>query len=194
MKYISVGLVLLVAACAHTQSRYDFPFETRPLENSRTLNESYDDAWRSVIDHLSATSFAIDNFEKDSGLITLSFGASNISRYVDCGQWNGLRFKGNYTDFLKRTHKVTLSGKVNISVREISENKTTVRINARYVLSSFFYNHVNPQNHTQLTWTFDSGGFDEIRPTNPASGTIDSRRCQPTYFLENSILDSVSSN
>ena len=135
MKYISVGLVLLVAAC--TQYRYDLPFETRPYENSRTLNESYDDAWRSVIDHLSATSFAIDNFEKDSGLITFSFSQSNISLYVNCGGLKQIGFNGSYADFLKHTAKGTLSGKVNISVREISENKTTVRLMLGMFLALF---------------------------------------------------------
>ena len=182
MKYISVGLALLVAAC--TQYRYDLPFETRPYENSRTLNESYDDAWRSVIDHLSATSFAIDNFEKDSGLITFSFSQSNISLYVNCGGLKQIGFNGSYADFLKHTAKGTLSGKVNISVREISENKTTVRVNARYVLSAFSQNYFDPQNPTQFIWAFNSGGFDEINGF----------RCQPTYILENSILDAVSSN
>ncbi len=193
MKHISVGLALLVGACGD----YGVPAESGMSEYSQALDKSYDDVWHSVIDYLSASSFAIDNSEKDAGLITFSFGQSDISSYVDCGQWTEpksmwkdpeSRFEGNYTDYLKQSAKGTLSGKMNISVREISENKTSVRTNAQYALTAFFYNPLNYLNPIRITWTFSSGSYDE---DGYVGGT---HRCQPTYFLEKSIFDAASSN
>ena len=121
--------------------------------------------------YVSASSFAIDDFEKDSGLITFSFGQSDISKYVDCGQWTEpeSKFEGHYADYLGCSSKGTLSGKMNISVRQISENKISVKVNARYAFSAF---------------SFESGNLDEVNGF----------RCRPTYVLEKGILDAVSSN
>ncbi len=217
MKYILVGLVLLVAACGGyanpALSEYSMPAESKTPEYFRTLNKSYDDVWHSVINYVSATSFAIDDFEKESGLITLTFGQSDISKYVDCGQLNitkheyntagfatKMKFEGSYTDYLVSYSDATLSGKMNISVREVSENKswlffgddkTYVRANVLYILrasplfSSFSY-----------TWNFVSGSSDiETRGYDDTInyGT-DVIKCQPTYFLEKSILDAATAN
>ena len=234
MEYISVTFVILVTGCAlsvagatdlegsttdtagmtgkttdtteeHPSPEYFIPAEPENPEYSRTLNKSYDDVWRSVIDHVSAISFAIDNFEKDSGLVTLSFQRIDISSYVDCGQldiakseyMSGVRFKrkfkGKYTDYLNSRSEATLSGKINISVREVSEDKswlffgdhkTYVSVNVLYILRDSSYS-----GEYSYTWSFVSGSSDTERGRYG-----DPIRCQPTYFLERSILDAASSN
>ena len=196
MKSISVGLALLVAAFV-LPAAYGGSSKSASPESSRTLNKSYDDVWRTVGNYVSTSSFVIDDFEKDSGLITFSFGQSDISKYVDCGQWtepksrwgdSESRFEGHYADYLERSSKGTLSGKMNISVREISEYKTSVKTDAQYILTAFFYNPLNYLNPVRITWGFSSGSYED----DGYGGAT--HRCQPTYFLEKSILDAASSD
>jgi len=146
---------------------------------SATLNKTYDKAWEDLINYLSVSSFAIDNFEKDSGLVTLSFGAGRITEYVDCGTMDGT----NYIDFLKLgNYRVSFTGKMNISLREIDEETSSLRVNARYILSDGF-----------STYAFDSGSSDSENASNPANGTIAKRICAPTYLAEKTLIDYVES-
>jgi hypothetical protein len=182
-KMVVVLLTLCLASCVIKVSSpvlsYVPPAVVDHNSYSKELDKSYDMAWKDLINHLSVSSFAIDNFEKDSGLITLSFGHSNIAQFVDCGMMDGV----NYVDWLKSTaQKTSLTGRMNVSLREIDENTSNIRVNARYILSS-----------GSTTWAFDSGSSDTVFPSNPANGTIPSRTCVPTYYAEEKLINNVNS-
>ena len=144
--------------------------------------------------------FAIENFERDSGLLTLSFGASDISLFVDGGEWSWERTKGynpytgeaipadswqgNYAGYLEEMLGGILSGQMNIFVRPIDATTTEVKVRARYVVTT-------NRGGDDSTWSFDTGGSDTVRVMNPSPGTPETRTLRPTHLAERSILDAV---
>ncbi len=183
---------LLLFSCSPPVVQYSVP---PPKLNTFTLliEQDYDTVWRALIDHVSQSSFAISNFEKDSGLITLTFSASpNI--YVDCGDWNVQgnalvpAFQGSYVQWLEKHTSVGLSGKMNVSVYKMTETVTRIRVNARYILTSTYMEGDKPIINT---WTFDSGSSASIPVNNPTRGITPTRTCRPTYQAESDILDAV---
>jgi len=143
-----------------------------------------------LIQHAASTFFAIDNFEKESGLLTLSFGVGDPSAFIDCGQWTASwtdvsyqrhNFSGTYVDFLIQHQAGSFGGKMNLLVAELGTTRSQVTVNARYILQA-------PPN----SWSFDSGGSVTVYVANPAkSAGSPTRKCQPTYKAERTILDAV---
>lgn len=183
---------LLLFSCSPPVVKYSVP--PPKLDTFMVLIEQdYDTAWKALIDHLSQSSFAIDNFEKDSGLITLTFSASP-DRYVECGDWNVQgsalipAFQGSYVQWLEKHTSVSLSGKMNVSVYKMAETVTRIRINARYVLTSTYMGGDKPITNT---WTFDSGSSASIAVNNPTRGITPTRTCRPTHQAESDILEAV---
>jgi hypothetical protein len=198
MKKISACIAaLMITACANLgpslqTATYTPPDVSQTGRYSQSIDKSFDDTWTSVIDFVSTSSFSIDNFEKDSGLITLTFGASDPGRYIKCGFFttsggNVGSFSGKYVEYINGVGNIgsSLSGKMNISIRSLSENKTNVRVNARYIWT------VGGQ--SQSTFSFDTGNSSTIRISNQTSGTIPTRTCLPTYYAESSVIDFVKS-
>jgi len=111
-------------------------------DNERIVAKSFDDTWTLLIDHVSKSFFAIDRFEKASGLMTLSFGSSEPWRYIDCGHFKGEALGGahtvdqSYAAFLADRNRATLQGKMNIVVRQVDGRSTAVRVSARYIFTT----------------------------------------------------------
>jgi hypothetical protein len=198
MKKIKSSLVLftclLVVSCTTLvqQGSYTSPDLSEKGKYSEIISKNFDDTWTAVIDFVSTSSFSIDNFEKDSGLITLSFGASNPGRYIDCGSFTtsgSLDFDGSYVDYINDASRQgsSLTGKMNISIRSISDGNTNVRVNARYIWIAGI------NSPTSNTFNFDTGDSATIFVSNPTIGTIPTRTCLPTYYAESSVIDFVKS-
>lgn len=189
-----IGLVAAITGC--TTGSYTAPNTTEVKPFETVVNASYDTVWTALIDHASQNFFAIDNFEKDSGLLTLSFGSSTPSRFVDCGHWvvSGMKtYNGLYVDYLNQ-YGAVLSGKMNVTVRKLSEAKISVRTNARYILTRSGVSMPNTIYATPFndTWTFDSGSSATIQVSNAAAGTAPYRTCKPTYVAEQSVINAVA--
>ena len=176
-------MFVIVVGCATSGTGVYQPPSTEVQPRSsfeRTINTAYDRAWEAIIDYVSESFFAIESYEKDSGLITLSFGSARPEVYVDCGhlqyerqQRPGVvisRQGGPFVAHLREQFDGSLTGRLNISARAVSETATRVRVNARSVLSS-----------TVGTWAFDSG----------SAGTVGDRTCVPTGAAEGAILSGV---
>ena len=77
------------------------------FKNSTISNKNFDETWNSVLDFVNDSFFKIENLEKDSGLLTLSFGAKEAEKFIDCGDFEytlfftGEEFKGSYIDYAK---------------------------------------------------------------------------------------------
>jgi len=196
---LSMSLVVaIISGCATTlmqQATYTPPDVSTVGNYSETIDKNFDQTWTAVIDFVSTSSFAIDNFEKDSGLITLSFGTSSPSRYIDCGMFSStgrLIFSGSYVDYINGPSLwgSSLSGQMNISIRSLSEGNTNVRVNARYIWTA----GTNPQlPYNRMIYTFDTGGSATNYTPNPTSGTIPTRTCVPTYDAESSVIYFIKS-
>lgn len=181
-------LSAVLTGCAATGT-YTPPSSNRTESFSAVVDQDYDATWRAIIDHVSSTFFAIENFEKDSGLITVSFGTANPGDFIDCGEWTAKwtdanyrqhTFDGSYVEFMRLYHAAQLTGSMNISARRQAANQTEVRVNARYIFAA-------PPN----VWSFDSGSSATVSPSNSMPGIRATRTCRPTYKAETSILSSI---
>lgn len=181
--------ILSVFTYGCATATYTPPNEGNNLESKIVINKNYDKTWNAIINHLSSSYFAIDNFEKDSGLITVSFGADNPTDFIDCGNikvkwtdqnYNQHNFNGPYVNFLKQEYGADLAGKMNITARSIGDSKTAVRVNARYIFTA------NPN-----VWSFDTGAT-ATENVKAIRGTDSTRTCKPTLKAENSILTAVN--
>lgn len=201
MRFIACLSLLLAASCSITTASYEAPKVVSESESwTRTIDQPFGIVWEALIDHTSGTFFAIDNFEKDSGLLTLSFGASGIGEFVDGGHWTfkrtpgtdpitglhvpALSFDGNYADYIEIYANGRLTGKMNLFVRQLEENQTEVKVRARYVVQSIYVSGNN-------TWSFDTGGSDTKAVFNPAKGTEPMRTMRPTHKAELSIIEAI---
>lgn len=194
-------LILLLATfvgCVSVKATYKPPVEDNAKSKfSRIVNKPFNQVWDALINYSAGTFFGIDNFEKASGLLTLSFGASNAKEYVTGGYWktdmrygvNELHFEGDYVEYLTMYQNGELSGKMNIVVRSIDENSTQVTVNARYVFSSHTTD-ANNRNYSN-TWNFNTGVCDEVTVSNATQGTPPTRKICPTYKAENAILKAL---
>ena len=181
--------VLIVAACvaligcnqpiAGPTFEYREPARQQDLRNTRQISAGYDAACTGLIDHVARTSFAIDAFEKESGLLTLRFGETDIARFVDCGTWleNGrsLPYAGRTDLGLK------LNGRMNIRVQERAAGFTDVRIDSLYVL----------RNDSGYVWQFTTNERAVVDLKKPAQGTAPRRTCQSSHEAERLILNGI---
>ena len=181
-------LCILIFGCGVTTPEYNAPPAEDNPPASATLNQGYDDAWNSLISFTSERFFAIDNYEKESGLMTLKFSA-NPSRFVTCGEIDTdgpPAYSGPYLDWYdQRRATPELDGRMNLTVREISSEEVRVEVNARYVLS------ISYPTGSQLKWAFNTGGSDTI--TVPANnfGARQDRTCRPTHEAERVIVEGL---
>ena len=131
-------LCLVIGACTQTTVHppppaYTPPAPLAPIGLELTSNQGFDATWDALIDHASAASFAIDEFERDSGLLTLSFSPSDPQAVVDCGTWRV--GNGPAVPYLSRDLPSTLRTRANILVRKVGGDSTRVRVNMLYDLS-----------------------------------------------------------
>ncbi|MCF6250110.1 MAG: hypothetical protein L3J75_02395 [Methylococcaceae bacterium] len=183
MKIVNILLVFtiiaLLSACA-TRTRARAPTYLAPSANVKTdffriIPVNYDDAWGGMIDYVSTTFFTIKDFEKDSGLLTLVFGESNISKYVNCGTWDG-------QPYIDRDNSgFSLTGRMNIRIKDLGKQGTSIRVSTNYILRD------------------DSGNVYSFRENNPAivhiknrtKGTPLTRTCQSTQAAEKIIITGI---
>lgn len=188
--------VLVICACfallGCVTATY-FPPQGIQAEYERVVNKPFDQAWSILIDHTTRTFFSIDRFEKDSGLMTLSFGVSEPWLYVDCGHFKSEGLAGTiqidapYARYLAERFGAKLDGKMNLVVRAITDATTLIRISARYILTLPGTSATPTQ-----SWVFDSGKTATIDVYRATPGIASARTCRPTYRAERSILEALS--
>lgn len=204
MRLLLVTVIsFILSACGTTgtqQSSTYIPPKSSDYANEVIMPYGYDESWKKLVNAASQSFFAIENFEKDSGLMTLSFGSNDIYGSIDCGSMNGQQ----YTSFwLARggSGKVDLQGKMNLLVQEIDENSTKVRVSARYIVSmtasGYTYNFFTSQNQywsQNLNMSFDSNsmGSDSVQVNGTSGSPV--RYCAPTGKIEQTVIDSVKSS
>ena len=188
---------LLLSGCVSTPSTTYTPPALYPYSNTVTIGSSFDETWDNLVTYASKSFFAIDNFEKDSGLMTLSFSASDAARYIDCGNIfvnSGRPFNGPYALYAQRYNGAGLTGIINLRVRTLTTDETEVAVNARYIFTvpgSTIRVLSSVATIPAVTWTFDSKSSDTRYIANPAPGTPPTRSCVATGAAETQILEGV---
>jgi len=199
-----VLLVICLVGCQPYRCLLGCEFYVCPLESSKLtdfskiIDKSFDDTWKALVQYVDGSFFSIDNFEKDSGLLTLSFGASNPSEFITGGLYMfsnlSRSFDGDYVDWLTQYENGKLNAKMDIIVTEVDSNKTQVTVMARYILISSIPN-LFPDS-TEI-WEFESGRCITQYPMwKLRSGSLfysDKRTICPTYKAEKEILDAIES-
>ena len=82
---ILLGIAFVVAGCAAQGTQnYTEPFE-RDTENQITVPTPFNETWDRLVKNLSADFFSINNIEKASRIINVSFSTQDPGQFVDCG-------------------------------------------------------------------------------------------------------------
>ncbi len=178
--FVFISIALLLSCVQNPSIHYapPYPISYNFDDNSLTINKDFNTVWTALMEYATSTFFNIKAFEKDSGLLTLQFGAGDATMFVDCGY---VEPGGRPYITLLQTSGVAnanLDGSMNIFVKPYSPNNTQIKINSRYVLSI-------KDGGYQQTFAFDTGGYDK----KLISTTMIT--CQPTHKAEQTILEGI---
>ena len=203
------GLVLVVAlgGCAgHVD--YVRPNQPQAFTNQKTINEPRETVWNASVPQLGKQFFVINNLDKSSGLINVSY-SGDPERYVDCGHitsyvknargertydFPGSRAQQTYEImngqglfFVDR--KMSLEGRVNLVFEEIGPTQTKVTANTHYVLQRDFTvrNINNLQQSFHESISFNAGSSAAFPPDANGRAT----ECVSTGELEREILSVI---
>lgn len=90
MKYIYFFIVFILTSCASAPSANFSEDYSSPvlisIDNEKIVESDFDDVWDELVGDLSKTFYVINNIDKQSRLLNVSFRITDgISNYVDCG-------------------------------------------------------------------------------------------------------------
>ena len=200
----SLVITILLSSCAlekekltENVGKYVPPnIDNTNFKNSVITNKNFDETWSSVVDFVNGSFFKIENLEKDSGLLTLSFGSKEAESFIDCGDFEytlfftGEEFKGSYIDYAKSGLLAVLEAKMNINIQKIDNKSSKISINTNYTYSTqHALGYYDPK--LNQTYSFVSGGYQTIDVINPIKGSIPTRTCKSTNFAENAIFNLI---
>jgi len=132
------------------------------VKNEKIIDLSFDPIWDRIVAKLSASFFVINNIDKQSRLINLSFSSSSPEKYINCGETNrefsfrnenkSYTYKVAENSYYKSAGKwgvyknlpsvsevsrdTNLEGRINIYIAPVEKNRTRVAVNVRYIFSS----------------------------------------------------------
>jgi len=185
-RVLAVG-VLALTGCA--TAVYTPPVDRAGLVSSdRTYQAGVDSTWGALVDFASSRFFSIQHVEKASGLMSLSFSATPVELYVDCGTITvSSAQQGSpepYVRYLERNFGARLEGRANVLARAVGVDAANVRVTARYTFTV-------PGSPAQV-FSFDTGSGQTLQLANPLLGTLPFRTCRPTGRIEMMVLDGVA--
>lgn len=165
--------IALLAGCGATSKLDYFPPVEYKKVNQIEINEEFEVVWSRLVKNLASDFFVINNIEKSSNIINVSFTASDPTRYVDCGSsersFSNMRGDADYSydpagsatytftnpqGHVFNANRIgTLSGIANIYVSDEGET-TVVNANVKYSVDVKIYysnvvgNHAGTDNFT----------------------------------------------
>ena len=158
---------LFVTSCAGMGkgiSTYKPPVEEE-VSNSQEINSSFSETWDRMIGKLANHYFIINNVEKESRIINVSFSTDDPSDYIDCGRTRRTFVPGvgagqeetktyetatssvsykwaipnpnaqGFTYPVIVNRNTELSGRTNIYLAPVDDGTTTINVNTRYVFT-----------------------------------------------------------
>lgn len=160
MKKITTCLASTVVLSGCITASGSFLYQPPPVHsvtNQITVNRKFEETWDKLVKNLSGDFFVINNIEKASRIINVSFSHTSPSQFVDCGQSSRTLIINNQTNdyhystassssfrmplpndkrfVMDVVRKTSLSGRSNIYVAPDGPTQTTVSVNTRYVVS-----------------------------------------------------------
>ena len=150
-----ICVMWVISGCCQGKFNYKQPTVMPELpSNSVVVEKSKNDAWKDLISNMGKSFFVINNLDKESGFINVSYGGDPCN-YIDCGQITievtNVRGKRVY-DFpgckpyiryesvhnmglFLNDRKMDLQGRANIIVEELSANTTKITVSVKYVVT-----------------------------------------------------------
>lgn len=154
-----VLLIFLATGCATagTSAYSRVPASPKTVENEILVTRSFEETWDQLVKGLARSFYVINNIEKASRIINVSFSTESPEKYIDCGKSRRTYERGNdrreyvydvassssfmiaasqgrfpVTHFVNRG--TSLEGRVNVYVAP-RENNTVVSVNSRYIFT-----------------------------------------------------------
>jgi hypothetical protein len=156
------------------------------IENHKVTQPHFANLWANL--QLQSLKSRNIHQPKQSGLMSLSFSASPVELYVDCGTIavSGAQPEASepYVRFVERNFGARLEGKANVLARAVGADASNVRVTARYTFTV-------PGSPVQV-FAFDTGSGQTLHVANPLAGTLPYRTCRPTGRIEMMVLDGVA--
>lgn len=161
--WIIVG-VMFGTSCAsfstESSRNYSEP-EKIQIENSAIIDQPFDRAWDDLVEGLAKTFYVINNIDKESRLLNVSFEVSDLEKYVDCGETaRTYSFQDYYQEWVygigdqvtyriegipqtqlqtgtyyEVSNRPKLQGRANVYVAPHTDNRSKIEVNARYILT-----------------------------------------------------------
>lgn len=165
MKVVIILTLVFVSGCA-TQGTNTMQYsegKTNKVENETTVSAPYSQVWDTLVRDLAKSFYVINNIDKESRIINISFNSTDPVEFVDCGRSTRTYTEGGVTEryeydvaaktsfkvatsrqehpsfsnYVLLTREPNLEGRSNIYVAPLVSDptKTTVSVNTRYILS-----------------------------------------------------------
>lgn len=202
-----VGIALAVAGCATGSFVIDRPAQQPNRPNSLVVDKSRDAVWEAAIAGLGKRFFVINNLDRASGFISLSYNGPPL-RYVDCGIMR-IEAKTLMGEFRQNIPAATesaeypfvapdatpmrvrramkLEGRINVIVQAQGASQTSLVVNARYILNrsaEFFDSSGRRVGSAADSQTMDTGGTANFQGSS-------AMQCVPTGLLEEDVLNAL---
>lgn len=203
-KYFLIAcLALFVGGCAG-KVVYVQPSQSHKTTNSVTITKPREQVWKNIIPSLGSSFFVINNIDKDSGFINISY-SGNPEKYIDCGTidsyvknargerrynfpaasaYQVYETMENGLNLIFYERKMNLEGRINVIVQEVSPDSTLVTVNIKYVVTKDVAIS-NPQGHS--AHLNDSISFN----TNGSASFPQTTICHATGALEREVLSNL---
>lgn len=164
---VFITIIFIVSGCAiqgiSTFKYTDGLLSQAQVKNETVVSKPYSQVWDALVKELSKSFFVINNIDKESRIINLSFSSSSPANYVDCGKSHRTYKEGenvetfdyevasssqykvatkqqpdpNFSYYQIIRREVNLEGRSNIYIApdDKNSNNTNVTVNTRYILT-----------------------------------------------------------
>lgn len=200
---------LLLAGCAGKVDYVRPTAQPNAANNSKVIERPREAVWNSSVPELGKQFFVINNLDKSSGLINVSYNG-NPEKYIDCGRvtsyvknargertydFSGASAQQQYevmenNGLFNVNRRMSLEGRVNLIFEEVTPNQTRVTANTRYVVQRQFTitaaaNNIPRSGSDSIS--FNSGSSGAFAPAKNGQAT----ECVATGALEREILSAI---
>lgn len=140
--------------------KYNEPVQSK-VENEITVDASYSSVWDKLVRQISKSFYVINNIDKESRIINLTFSTNKPEQYIDCGRTNRTYTQGDkvekfvyevaassdykaaapeqphpsWASYHMIHRRTNLEGRSNIYIApsDKDNSKTVVSVNTRYI-------------------------------------------------------------
>ncbi|MEM7047032.1 MAG: hypothetical protein AAF442_05205 [Pseudomonadota bacterium] len=200
-------LLSVLVSCASKPTGSYAPPQSQDLERTTiTIRTPFDQVWDNLIAYAADSFFSIQHYEKDSGLIVLTFGDNNIENFITGGQfqrtaYTGLSargwgehpaFSGDWVSLLEHDYNAALNGTLNVVVQPRGGG-TQVTVKARYTLQFDTGDHESGWSlrDDRYTLKLETGTCIDWLNPKPTGQTPSKRTVCPTYRVERAIFENL---